>query len=289
MGGKDKILVNIAEELGINRDILWPRLEIIGDIAVFRKPFYLPLSKELLDMYRRIASELINRIKNIKSVWLAYTPVSDLSKTRKYILLAGRNVSETVYREHGCSFKLDIRKVYFSPRLNYEHGWFSKFVKPGERILNMFAGIGFFSILPACRKEAKSYAIDVNSHAYKYLLENIRLNKVEGKVYAFHGDAAIITSILISEKKRFEHVIMPYPERSLSYLPVAVKAVNKCGYLHIYLHYRIERQTSSWAVKEYIQRKLLRLGVKDVEILRTRLVRTVGPRYGQYVVTVKTC
>ena len=289
MSDKDRILVNIAEDLGVSRDLLWPRLEIVGDVAVLRKPVYLPPSDELLGVYRKIAVEVIKRVKNVKSVWLAYTPVSDVSKTRKYLFLAGRNVSETVYREHGCSFRLDIRKVYFSPRLNYEHGWFARFVKPGERILNMFAGVGFFSIIPACRKDVKSYAIDINPHAYKYLLDNIRLNKVEGKVYAFHGDAAIITSVLVSEKKRFQHVIMPYPEKAISYLPVAVEALDKCGYLHIYLHRRMERGTTPDVVGGSIRKKLLRLGFKDVEIVRTRLVRTVGPRYGQYVVTVKLC
>jgi len=279
---------DIINELGLDKKAIWPRLEIIGDIAVLRKPLSIELNSRTIDMYKKIAENLQSRIPFIHSVWLAYTPVSEISKTRKYLPLTGINKSETIHREFSCKFKLDIRKVYFSPRLNYEHGWFANFVQEGDSILNMFAGIGFFSIIPACNKNIISYAIDLNPYAYKYLLENIMLNKVEERVYAWHGDSGILTTLL-SQYRRFTHVILPYPEKALYYLPVAAKAVEKYGYLHIYLHTDIPKENHLRKVTNLVSSMLNKYVGENHEIIRIRQVRTIGPRYGQYVVTVKMC
>ncbi|MCE4614789.1 MAG: class I SAM-dependent methyltransferase family protein [Desulfurococcales archaeon] len=283
-----RLIEEVIDELGVDREVIWPRLEIVGDIAVLRKPITIELNPKITETYKKIARRIQDRIPSINSIWLACTPVSEVSKTRKYILLAGANKSETVHREFGCKFKLDLRKVYFSPRLNFEHGWFANFVEKDDYILNMFAGIGFFSIIPACRKGALSVAIDLNPYAYKYLLENIALNNVENKVYAWHGDSGIITTIL-SQYEKFTHVIMPYPEKALSYLPVAINAVEKCGYLHIYLHTDIPRENHLQIVGKLVSDKLNKYSKRTHEVIRIRQVRTVGPRYGQYVVTVKLC
>ncbi|MCE4606063.1 MAG: class I SAM-dependent methyltransferase family protein [Desulfurococcales archaeon] len=288
MKSERKLVREIVDELGLDKKVIWPRLEIVGDIAVLRKPMSIKLDSKTIVMYKKIAEILYNRIPFIRSVWLAYTPVSEVSKTRKYLLLAGTNKSETIYREFGCKFKLDIRKVYFSPRLNFEHGWFANFIQECDSILNMFAGIGFFSIIPACNKKTISYAIDLNPHAYRYLMENIMINEVEDRVYALHGDSSILTTLL-SQHRKFTHVIMPYPEKALSYLPVAIKAIEKCGYLHIYLHTDIPKENHFRKVANLVSSKLNKYTDKTHEITRIRQVRTVGPRYGQYVVTVRIC
>jgi tRNA (guanine37-N1)-methyltransferase len=288
MKSEKRLMEEIVNELSLDKNIIWPRLEIVGDIAILRKPVNIEINANIIRYYKEIAQQLIRKINHVNSVWLAYTPVSEISKTRRYLLLAGEDKSETVHREFGCKFKLDIKKVYFSPRLNYEHGWFTKFVREGDTILNMFAGIGFFSIIPACKKKTISYAIDLNPYAYRYLLENIALNRVERYVYAFHGDSGIIATLL-SKSMKFTHVIMPYPEKAMSYLPIALKAVEECGYIHIYIHTEIPKGNHLNKVANLVSVKLNSHKRKNHQIIRIRQVRTVGPRYGQYVVTVKTC
>ena len=268
------------------RRFIWPRLEIIGDIVVIRRNLVSGFPVEI-EKLREMGDALLNEIVNVKSVWLAYTPVREYGKTRRFIHLAGEERTVTVYREHGCRFMLDIKGTYFSPRLNYEHGWFAEHVGEDEYILNMFAGVGFFSIIPACKKRARSVAIDLNPIAYKFLLKNILMNKVDRLVNAVHGDAGVST-LSMNVENEFDHVIMPFPEKALHYIPFAYKAVRNGGELHVFLHHHIEGPATdvSGAVLEVI-RRLKCLKPANVELIRARLVRTVGPRLGQYIVSLK--
>ena len=87
---------------------------------------------------------------------------------RDYELIGGSGNTETVHREYGCVYNLDISKVYFSPRLSYEHYRVASQVQEEEIVIDMFAGVGPFSILIAKNHEhVKVYAIDLNPEAVK--------------------------------------------------------------------------------------------------------------------------
>src|SRR3989344_2273513 len=62
----------------------------------------------------------------------------------------------------------------------FERQRIAKQVKPNEIIIDMFAGIGYFSL--GLKKAKKVYAIEKNPLAYKYLKENILLNKAKNIV-----------------------------------------------------------------------------------------------------------
>lgn len=185
---RGKLLRSIAREIFGDEVAkkLWGRLEIIGDIAIMRKSPELDVS-----IYKVLANEVLRRLPYVKSVWLAITPVKGVHRVREFIHLAGEPRSITIYKEHGCLFKVDIRSVYISPGLNYEHIRVARLVSPGEFVINMFAGVGFFSILIAkYGKPRKVISIDINPKAYELMVENIRLNKVEDIVVPELGDAA---------------------------------------------------------------------------------------------------
>jgi methyltransferase (EC 2.1.1.-) len=117
------LLREIARDI-LGEDIaraIWKRLEVLGDVAIIRKPPDLDVEIEL---YKRLSNEIMKRLPYVKSVWLAVSPVLGPYRVREFIHLAGEPRSETVYKEHGCLFKLDFRKVYVSPALNYSmQGW----------------------------------------------------------------------------------------------------------------------------------------------------------------------
>ncbi len=262
---------------------IWKRIEIIGDIAIIRRPFNYPIDKLKL-----VAQELLKTIPNIKSVWLATSEVKTEFRIREYTHLAGELRSETIYKEHGCSFKLDIRKVYVSPRLNYEHARIAKLVKPGEVIINMFAGIGTFSIIIAkYSKPRKIYSIDINPDAYNYMVENVKLNNVEEIVKPILGDAAkVIMERLTSVADR---VIMPLPGLCYEYLEYAIMGLKKGikGYIHVYDFTEADKGEDPIAkVKEKFREKLSGLGIKHHVIFK-RIVRTVGPRKYQVVLDIE--
>ncbi len=259
-------------------EVLWRRVEIIGDIAILRKPIGVDLD---LEVFRLIGAELIKRYPNIRSVWLAVTPVRGSHRTREYVHLAGEKRTITLYKEHGCVFKVDIAKVYVSPTLNYEHIRIAKSIRDGEEVLNMFAGAGLFSIIIAKHSRPRLVvSVDINPHAYELMVENVRLNRVEGVVIPVLGDAKDVAR---EHPGRFDRVLMPLPELAYEYFEYAVYTLKSSGFIHVYDFITAEKKEE--ALKEARSKYLRRcnqLGV-TASVKLSRIVRSVGPRYYQVV------
>ncbi|ABM79963.1 class I SAM-dependent methyltransferase [Hyperthermus butylicus] len=261
----------------------WKRIDIIGDIAIIKKPFDVELEE-----LKPLAEALLARLPYVKSVWAASSPVEGMYRLRKFVHLAGEQRSLTIHREYGCSFLVDITKVYISPRLSYEHYRVAKLVKPGEVVINMYAGAGLFSIIIARHaKPQRVYSIDINPDAYQLMVHNVKMNKVEDIVVPILGDAAkVVPETLRGTANR---ILMPLPELALEHLPAALAGLREGrGVLHVYLHIFAEKGVDprSRAVETLVNR-LEELGVKKHRVLLARVVRTVGPRRSQVVVDVE--
>ena len=197
-----------------------PAFELFGDIAI-------------IDRYEsdvaRIADALIKQ-KKVRTVLYADTPVSGEYRTRELSYLAGENTTETVYKENKCRYLLDVSKVYFTPRLATERLRIAGQVKDGEKVVDMFAGIGPFSILIAKRfPNSHVVAIDKNPEAVKYLRENVKLNKLEN-VEVREGDVRAASDGV----RDADHVIMNLPQSGFEFLDVAFRVVKKGGLIHFY-------------------------------------------------------
>ena len=256
------------------------KVEFIGDIAIVKPPYGKPVD---LDAARKYAEELMKAHKFVRSVWLAAGPVSGAHKVRPLEYLAGERRTVTVYKEHGCSFVVDVAKDFITPRLNYEHMRVARLVREGEVVVNMFAGVGLFSIIIAKYSRPKAvHSIDINPDAYAHMVENIRLNKVEGVVIPYLGDAAeVITSKLTGIADR---VLMPLPDLAIPYLKYAIAALRERGVVHVYLHVHA-------AKGEDPEEKAKGILAEAMSSLRvtwssqgSRVVRMVGPRIYQVVV-----
>lgn len=197
-----------------------PAFEIVGDIAI-------------IDQYESDAQQIADamiRNKKIKTVVQAASSVTGEYRTREFTFLAGEKRTETLYRENGCRYLLDVAKVYFTPRLATERMRIAEQVKDRERVVDMFAGVGPFSVLIAKKfPGARVIAMDKNPDAIKYLRENVRLNKVKN-VEIREGDARDeIKGILDAD-----HIIMNLPHSGLEFLEVAFGAIKKGGVIHFY-------------------------------------------------------
>lgn len=161
--------------------------------------------------------------------------VEGVTRTRKLELIAGEDIYETIHKEHGVRLKLDVKKVYFSPRLATERKRLAKQVKDGEIILDMFAGIGPFPILIAKEHEVDIYATDINKEAIKYMENNIEINKLKGKIRPILGDVnKIAEEKFIKENIRFDRIIMNLPGTAKDFLELAMTLVNNEGIIHYY-------------------------------------------------------
>ncbi len=260
--------------------LLYKSYDIVGEIAIIRFP-------KVLQKRRRIIAEAIMEIqKHIKTVLCQVGPVSRDLRLRKLKWIAGERKTETTYREHGCVFKVDLERCYFSPRLSYERMRISKHVQPNEVIVNMFSGVGCYSILIAKHSEAeKIYSIDINSVAIEYMRENIRLNRVEGRVVPILGDAKrVIEKKLRNASNR---VLMPLPEKAYEYLDCAVLTLKPvAGWIHCYaFEHAKKHENPIEKVKAKVYAKLQKLSV-GFEVPFGRVVRTIGPNWYQVVVDI---
>ncbi|MEX2059811.1 MAG: RsmD family RNA methyltransferase, partial [Nitrosopumilaceae archaeon] len=190
--------------------------------------------------------------------------------------------TETEYKEFGCRFIVDVEKAFFSPRLSTERDRIAELVQDGEIVINMFGGVGMFSIIASKRKKCTVYNIDINPIAAKLCEKNIKLNKLVGKVVSIHGDAAKIIEEQLSDQG--DRVLMLLPERSDEFLNSAILATKSNGIIHYYSH--IHADEKSQAAKLSEKHYLDTTPIKS-KILNSKIVRAVGPRYYQTVVDVR--
>ncbi|MEZ0394465.1 MAG: class I SAM-dependent methyltransferase family protein [Desulfurococcaceae archaeon] len=282
--GRGKLLKRLANEVLPPElaSAVWNRVELIGDIALIRAPP--SIAPEAL---RPLAERLLQELKYVRSVWVGYPGVSGAYRLRPYVHLAGEPRSEAVYKEHGCLFKVDVTKAYISPSLSYEHLRVAKLVRDGEVVTNMFAGVGPFSIIIARHaRPRKVYSIDINPDAYRYMVENVKLNKVQEVVEPILGDAAEVVETRL--KGTSDRVLMPYPDIALEYLRYAMDALrDDGGVIHLYLHVRAERgEDPVERAKEAALPRLAGLS-RSHEVLFGRVVRMIAPRTYQVVLDIR--
>ena len=252
---------------------LYGAFDQIGSIIILRIPDTL-LSKKKL-----IGEILLEKVKTAKSIFYQSSPVEGDYRIRQLELLAGENNTITEYKEHGCRFRVDVEKTFFSPRLATERLRIADLVKDGEIIINMFGGVGMFSIVAAKKKKCHVYNIDINPHAAKLCSENVALNKLKGTVESIEGDATeVIEKHLVGKGDR---VLMLLPERSDEFLDIAIKALKQKGVLHYYCHIHSDKKNQ---LKEVVTSHFLSVVKVKSEVLGSKIVRPVGPRFYQAVV-----
>ena len=256
--------------------------DIIGDIAIIR------LTATSKKYTQAIAKAIMGVHKNVKTVLTQISSVYGDFRLRKLEHVAGEDKTTTLHRESGCLFAVDAEKCYFSPRLFYERMRIAKLVKNGEVVVNMFAGVGCFSITTAKHSNAKKvYSIDVNPVAFQFMQENVRANRVYGKVIPILGDAKEVI------EKRLCHVadriLMPLPEMALEYLPYALSALKEAGgWIHCYdFEHAPKNENPIEKAKLKVAEKLENLGTA-FEVPFGRVVRTTGPNWHQIVLDIKT-
>ena len=255
---------------------LFSAFDQIGDIVIVRIP------DSLLSKKKMIGQTLLDEVKTAKSVFYQSSSVAGDFRTRDLKLIAGEDKTETEYKEFGCRFVVDVKKAFFSPRLSTERDRISSLVKDGEIVINMFGGVGMFSIIAAKKKKCTVYNIDINPDAVKLCQKNIKLNKLAGAVVSMQGDAAQIIKEQLENKG--DRVLMLLPERADEFLSSAINATKNEGIIHYYSHIHADKKTEAPQLSEKHFKEICPVISK---IINSKLVRAVGPRYYQTVVDVK--
>ena len=207
-----------------------PSVERIGDIVV--------IDEDDPDRAATIAEAVIDADLPARSVLNRASKIKGELRVRDWEVVAvddaaaGNDLTptETVHREYGHSFRLDLAAVYFSPRLATERHRVVEQIEPDEQVLDMFAGVGPFAI-PAASRGASVVAVDLNETAVDYCRENARRNGVADAVTTVAGD---VREVADDYRGWADRLVMNLPHSANEFVETAVALAGEECVLHYY-------------------------------------------------------
>ncbi len=233
--------------------------KVLGDILLVKRDQH--------DLQELLKTPGVNKI-----VKLGY--ISGPERKPEVELLWGEG-TETIHKENKCLFKLDVSQVMWSKGNTTERIRVSKLVSDGEIVVDLFAGIGYFSVPIAVHSHpAKVYAVEINPESYHYLKENIILNKVDDIIEPVLGDCRDV-----APQKVADRVLMGYVGNTQDYLDVAMNTLQKGGVIHYH-----ESVPEKLKFTRPVERIKLAAGDRKVEILNQRVIKKYAP--GVYHVVI---
>ena len=236
--------------------------QILGDIIIVSIP------EILEDKKIKVAEALLSMYPKCRSVVRDLGIEGQFRQPKREILLGSG--TETVHKEHGCFFKQDVTKVMYSKGNLEERNRMSR-LGEGEVIVDMFAGIGYFSIPIAVHSRPKEITgIEINPESFAYLKENIWLNRVEDIIIPICGDCSKFTP-----EGTADRVLMGYVGTTHYYLEQGIKALKKGGGI-LHYHETVPEHLAKTRPQERIRKIAGSVG-KKVEILETRRIKKYSP------------
>jgi len=198
-----------------------PSYERLGDVAI--------VDEDDPERGERIATAILESDLPVATVLNRASKIKGQQRVRDWDLLAGES-TETVHREYGFEYALDLAEVYFSPRLATERHRVAGQVAADERAFDMFAGVGPYAV-PFAERGAEVVAVDVNERAIEYLRENCRRNGVADRVTAIHGD---VREVAPDYPDWADRIVMNLPHSADEFLDAAVSVAGEECVVHYY-------------------------------------------------------
>jgi tRNA (guanine37-N1)-methyltransferase len=267
----------VSDELP--RDLMQklPRsFDLVGDIAIVE------LSHELDDFASSIGSGIMRLNPHARLVLRKVSEISGKYRTSSFQRIAGAGTTETVYREFSNPMRLDVSSVYFNPRLSNERMRVASQVNNQERVLDMFAGVGPYTILIAKKQPgAVIYSIDINPQAFKYLKENLLLNRVADRVIPYLGDArSIVPEIL---KNAATRVVMNLPSEAIYFVDTALRSLQSDGGIIHYYSFA-SRGEKVANIVELVSKVVERNGRKVQSVRFAKVLKEIAPNRVQVAI-----
>ncbi len=258
--------------------------DVLGEVALIEIP------PELQAKEKRIAEILLQTHPRLRLV-VKKTARQGEYRVQQLTSLAGHGSTETLVTENGVRLRLDPAKVYYSVRLSTERARIASLVKPGERVLVPFAGVGPFPLTIARELEKKKRAaqiigVELNPAAVAYFQQNIALNHTEKLVRVIEGDA---NHVLPTQFKAWaDRIVMPLPHSAHEFLDAALAAAAEGCVIHFYgFVEKGKNALQPYAPLEKIVQQACARNHKTCRILLRKIVRPYAPHTDQAVLDVR--
>ncbi len=261
----------LHELTGLPVELLPNGYQVIGDILILNLKPEAPA--------KRIALAVHELIPSVKTIMQKINGISGEFRIPSLKKLWGDGVI-TRHREHGCVFEMNVTKVMWAKGNLSERKRIADCVNDDENVLDMFAGIGYFTIPIAVHNPSvKIISIEKNPVAFSFLKKNVSLNKLSN-VKVINGDSMIESLNYLNWADR---IIMGYIPEPINFLSSAFKSLKDEGIIH----YEGVRQVGDEdSLFTPVKVEGLKQGY-ECELLHTQVVKSYGPKRNHVVVDVK--
>lgn len=169
MSRRNNPFLILEERTGIPFDELPKNFEIIGKSMLIK----------FRDNFKYDKYKLAHELKNVFKLHGVYE-IRDIEgpmRTLRVDVLCGEPLLER-HRENGIIYSLNPSHIMFSKGNKFERGRIEKIVDRTKIVVDMFAGIGYYSLI-AARNSKTVHAIEINPEAFYFLLLNKYYNKFD--------------------------------------------------------------------------------------------------------------
>lgn len=248
----------------------------MGEIGVLK----LDPSNTTVAFRSRVGELILSQTSKLKTIVNKIDVIEGTERIYPIEHLAGESNTQSWHQEYGILINFDIKTTYFNPRLAEEHNRVAKLIVSGEKVLDLFCGVGPFALYCANRIACKVVAVDINPDAILALKKSITHNKLQGNINAIIGDSLSI----FQSKNYFDRIIMNLPQNSADFLPYATRLLKKGGIITFYQFIPKSRNPEK-DIRRMVSEKIK--GVKSYKVLYVKVGREISPSKVQMNVDIQ--
>ncbi len=282
MGIKDKLKEQLKDKMTREQLSLLPSgFQSLGKIIIIK------LDPLLMEKKREIADAYLNLFPAVRSIYINHGIIKGKFRIPENVeFLAGEEDPIVIHKEHGVIYKFDITEIMFSKGNLTERKFLTTLIQPGEVIVDMFAGIGYFSLPIAIHAPInKIYSIEINPVAYNYLVENVRLNHLEERIIPIHGDCHEEVLKLSNSGLKADRVIMGVFPAPKNYIKEALTLTRDSGTVYHYEGVVKKKQDAYLTLFREFEEIALANGF-HCELKQHRFVKSYGPQLYHVVLDI---
>jgi len=244
--------------------------EKVGEIGIIK------LNPEL-NNYSKIIGKYYAEILHCKTILNDIGGITGTYRKPVTKVIFGPIKTVTIHKENQVRFKLDPKKIMFSSGNMDERLRMATISNKKEIVVDMFAGIGYFTLpMAVFSKPKKIIACEINPISYDYLCDNIILNNVIDIVEPLKGDNRKVAPTNVANR-----VILGYFGITREFLTTALNCLkDHKGVIHY--HDKIsERDVQNKQLK--IVKEITDKIDRSAKILNQKHIKSYAPGVSHYV------
>ena len=263
----ERIRERLEAVLGAKTALLPDKWEIAGDVITVKMD---PALFEFGELIGRTYAEILSA----RSVLADVSGVSGEFREPDMTLLYGPS-GESVKLENGIRYCFDVTKVMFASGNLAERKHMKCLDCTGETVVDMFCGIGYFTLPLAKYSGARRvFACEKNPQSYRFLLKNLALNEINN-VIPLLGDNRDIPGKAFADR-----ILMGYVQTTSVFVPKALEMAKPGCMIHYHDTFPVGKE-------EEMIREIFDRYCSEYTIERIIEVKSFAPGVSHYVADIR--